>query len=223
MKNVILTLITISFITSCSVLKKNKTPQKESYKVMLETTHGNIAIQLYEDVPLHAKNFLKLVKEGFYDSVLFHRVIPQFMIQGGDPQSKTAKKNQSLGSGSNGYLIPAEFNVAKYIHKKGALAAARTGNPEKKSSGCQFYIVEGKKFTDSDLTTMEKQKGIKYTEEQRKIYKTLGGTPHLDNDYTVYGEVIDGLDIITKISQVKCGRSNRPIQDVRIIKARVIK
>ena len=222
MKKVIFALLAISFLASCSVTKKNKAPKKESYKVMLETTQGNITIQLYKDVPLHAKNFLKLVKEGFYDSVLFHRVIPQFMIQGGDPQSKTANKNQSLGGGSNGYLIPAEFNVAKYIHKKGALAAARTGNPEKKSSGCQFYIVEGKTFTDKDLNNLETKKGFKYTEEQRTLYKTIGGTPHLDNDYTVYGEVIEGLEIVTKISKMSCGRSNRPATDVRVIRARIV-
>ncbi len=223
MKKIIFALVAISFITSCSVIKKSKAPAKESYKVQLETTAGIVKIQLYEDIPLHAKNFLKLTKEGFYDGLLFHRVIPQFMIQGGDPQSKDAKPNVGLGNGSNGYLIPAEFKVEKYIHKRGALAAARTGNPEKKSSGCQFYIVEGKTYTDAQLANFEKQKGFTYTAKQKEAYKTLGGTPHLDNDYTVYGEVIEGLDIVTKISKVKCGGSNRPVTDVKIIKATVIK
>lgn len=223
MKKIIFALLAISLLGSCSVSKKTKTtPKKESYKVLLETTQGNITIQLYKDIPGHSNNFLKLVKDGFYDSVLFHRVIPQFMIQGGDPQSKTASKNQSLGGGDIGYLIPAEFNVAKYIHKKGALAAARTGNPEKKSSGCQFYIVEGKIFTDADLNAIESGKGFKYTEEQRKIYKTIGGTPHLDNEYTVYGEVISGLEVVTKITTLRCGRNNRPVEDVRVIRAKVI-
>jgi len=224
MKKIIFALVAISFLASCSITKKNKTkaPAKESYKVQLETTAGTIKIQLYEDVTLHAKNFLKLTKEGFYDGLLFHRVIPQFMIQGGDPLSKDAKPNVPLGNGSNGYLIPAEFKVEKYIHKRGALAAARTGNPEKKSSGCQFYIVEGKTYTDVELNNFEKQKGFKYTAEQRKAYKTLGGTPHLDNEYTVYGEVLEGLDIVTKISKVKCAGS-RPVTDVKIIKASVIR
>ena len=223
MKKIFLAFAAISFIASCSITRKSKTPTKESYKVQLETTAGTVKIQLYEDVPQHANNFLKLTKEGFYDGLLFHRVIPQFMIQGGDPDSRNAKPKIGLGNGSNGYLIPAEFKVDKYIHKKGALAAARTNNPEKKSSGCQFYIVEGKTFTDAQLNNFERQNGFTYSEEQRKLYKTLGGTPHLDNGYTVYGEVIEGLEIVTKISKVKCGGSNRPVEDVKIIKASVIK
>jgi len=225
MKKILFAVLAISFLGSCSVLKKDKAPKKpkkESYKVLLKTTAGDIKIQLYEDVPLHANNFRKLVKEGFYDGLLFHRVIPQFMIQGGDPQSKNAVKGMGLGNGSNGYLIPAEFKVEKYIHKKGALAAARTGNPEKKSSGCQFYIVEGKTYTDADLNGLEKRKGFKYTEAQRTAYKTVGGTPHLDNDYTVYGEVLEGLDIVTTISKVQKDRQNRPNVDVKIIKATMV-
>lgn len=223
MKKVLFAFLAISLLGSCSILqKKQQEPKKESYKVLMQTTAGNITIQLYEDVPLHADNFRKLVKEGFYDGLLFHRVIPQFMIQGGDPQSKDALKGVGLGNGSNGYLIPAEFKVEKYIHKKGALAAARTGNPEKKSSGCQFYIVEGKTYTDADLNSLENRKGFKYTEEQRKTYKTIGGTPHLDNDYTVYGEVLEGLEIVTKISKVAKDRKNRPTEDVKIIKATMI-
>lgn len=224
MKKILFALVAISLFGSCSVFQKKApvTPKKESYKVLMQTTAGNITIQLYEDVPLHADNFRKLVKEGFYDGLLFHRVIPQFMIQGGDPQSRDAQKGVGLGNGSNGYLIPAEFKVEKYVHKKGALAAARTGNPEKKSSGCQFYIVEGKIYTDADLNNLENSKGFKYTEEQRTIYKTIGGTPHLDNDYTVYGEVLEGLDIVTKIANVGKDRKNRPNEDVKIIKATLI-
>lgn len=225
MKKLLFAILAISFLGSCSVLKKDKAPQKPtepSYKVLLQTTAGDIKIQLYKDVPLHADNFRKLVSEGFYDGLLFHRVIPQFMIQGGDPQSRDAAAGTGLGNGSNGYLIPAEFKIEKYVHKKGALAAARTGNPEKKSSGCQFYIVEGKTYTDADLNNLESSKGFKYTEEQRADYKTIGGTPHLDNDYTVYGEVIEGLDIVTNITKVGRDRRDRPNEDVKIIKATII-
>ena len=144
------------------------------------------------------------------------------MIQGGVPASKNANANQMLGNGDVGYKVPAEFNVAKYIHKKGALAAARDGNPEKASSGCQFYIVVGKVFTDKELDNFESQKGIKYTENQRSMYKTLGGTPHLDNDYTVFGEVIEGLDLAVKISVVAKAAGDRPKKDVRILSARMV-
>lgn len=221
MKKILFAVFAISLLGSCSILQKGS--GKNNYKVLMQTNQGDIKIQLYKDVPQHANNFRKLVLAGFYDSLLFHRVIPQFMIQGGDPQSKGAKKGVGLGSGSNGYLIPAEFMIEKYIHKKGALAAARTGNPEKKSSGCQFYIVEGKTYTDDQLNNMEKSKGIKYTEEQRRIYKTIGGTPHLDNDYTVYGEVVEGLEIVTKIANVARDGGNRPMEDVRILRATMIK
>ncbi len=228
MKKVILGLFVLGFLNSCTVIKTKPTSKvakasKLTYKVLMQTTAGNMTIQLYEDVPLHANNFLKLVNDGFYNGLLFHRVIPNFMIQGGDPESLNASPGVGLGNGSNGYTIPAEFNVAKYAHTKGALAAARTSNPEKASSGCQFYIVEGKTYTDAELDNFEKSKGIKYNFLQRKTYKELGGTPHLDNEYTVYGQVIDGMDVINKISSVSRSSGDRPNLDVKIIKATMIK
>ncbi len=220
MKNILTVCLFLATVTSAAAFKKK---EKETNKVLLETTAGNITIQLYEDVPLHTANFKKLVKEGFYDSLLFHRVIPSFMIQGGDPGSKNAPAGTMLGNGDIGYTIPAEFNVTKYIHIKGALAAARTPNPEKASSGCQFYIVEGRKWTDAELTNFEQSKGMTYTPEQREQYKTLGGTPHLDNEYTVYGIVLEGLDIITKIANAPRNPQDRPNEDIRIIRAVMVK
>jgi peptidyl-prolyl cis-trans isomerase B (cyclophilin B) len=191
-------------------------------QVRITTDSGVIVVALYDSTPLHRDNFLKLVKAGFYDSLLFHRVIPQFMIQGGDPLSKNAAPGIQLGSGGDDMeRIPAEFNTALY-HKKGALAAARDGNPEKKSSACQFYLVEGKVFTDAQIDMLEKSKGIKYTAEQRKMYTTVGGTPHLDQQYTVFGEVISGLDVIHKISTAARDAMDRPLGDVHM-KMEVIK
>ncbi len=187
-----------------------------SVKVKITTEFGVIVIKLYDSTPLHRDNFVKLVKQGFYDSLLFHRVIPNFMIQGGDPMSKYAPSGTMLGGGGGEMeRIPAEF-VGTYIHKKGVLAAARDGNPEKKSSACQFYIVEGTIITDEMLNQMEQQNGRKYTPEQRMAYKTQGGTPHLDNNYTVFGETISGLEVISKISAVAQDRSNRPLLDLRM-------
>ena len=183
--------------------------------VQITTDYGVIKIRLYDETPLHRDNFLKLASEGFYDSLLFHRVIKQFMIQGGDPNSKNAAAGAMLGNGDVGYTIPAEFNE-KLFHKKGALAAARTENPQKASSGCQFYIVQGKVYTDEELNMMESRFGYKYSPEQREAYKTVGGTPFLDRNYTVYGEVIEGLDVIDKIAAVQCGMYDRPAADVRM-------
>lgn len=191
--------------------------------VEINTNKGTIVVELYADVPQHSANFLKLVKEKFYDSVLFHRVIPQFMIQGGDPDSKRAVNGQMLGNGEHGALVPAEFMVPTYFHKQGALAAARTNNPEKASSGCQFYIVVGKTFTDEQLTSMEASTGVKYTEEMRNAYKTIGGTPHLDGGYTVFGQVVDGQDVVNAISQVERDGGDRPKEDVKIIGAKILK
>jgi cyclophilin family peptidyl-prolyl cis-trans isomerase len=188
--------------------------------VEIETTMGLIKVELYNDVPQHAENFLKLAEEGFYDSILFHRVIPEFMIQGGDPKSKQALQGEMLGSGDIGYKIPAEFKDA-YYHKRGALAAARDNNPEKASSGCQFYIVQGKIFSDTDLDGMEKASGRKFMPEARNDYKTIGGTPHLDGAYTVFGQVVEGLEVVEKITHVGCNSSNRPIEDIRILKTTV--
>src|SRR4029079_18244082 len=149
---------------------------------------GVIIIRLYDKTVRHRDNFIKLVNEHFFDSLLFHRVINGFMIQGGDPQSKNAVPGTMLGMGDVGYTIPAEFDTSLF-NKKGALAAARTNNPEKASSGCQFYIVQGKRYTDAELNMLEMQKGIKFSLEKRNIYKPIGGTPMLDMDYTVFGEV----------------------------------
>ncbi len=184
--------------------------------VLIETSMGNMIAKLYDQTPLHRDNFFKHAEQSYYNDLLFHRVINGFMIQGGDPQSRNAANGSMLGSGGPGYTVPAEFNLA-CIHKKGAIAAARTGdqvNPKKESSGSQFYIVQGSPQTDQALNQMEDRKGIKYTDEQRQIYKTLGGTPFLDMDYTVFGEVIEGLDIIDKIASVKTERGDRPSQNV---------
>jgi len=190
-------------------------------RVKVTTDSGVMIIRLYDKTPQHRDNFVKLANEHFFDSLLFHRVIQGFMIQGGDPQSKYAQPGQMLGMGDVGYTIPAEFDTSLF-HKKGALAAARTPNPAKASSGCQFYIVQGNKLTDSDLNMMEMQKGIKYSAAQRNIYKTMGGTPFLDQDYTVFGEVEKGLEVIDKIASVPKAPGDRPIGDVRM-KIEVIK
>ena len=231
----ILFCIAVGFF-ACSTIS-NLTKMKES-KVQIETTQGVIVVKLYNETPLHRDNFVKLVKERFYDGVLFHRVIADFMIQGGDPDSKTAKPNASLGNGDVGYTIPSEFKTPAIYHKKGALAAAREGdgvNPQKASSGCQFYIVEGKTFTDAELSTMEAGKIARYginslndstfrfSAEARAVYRTRGGTPHLDGNYTVFGEVTEGIDVVEKISKVKTNASDRPVEDVRVITMKMIK
>ena len=191
----------------------------KKYRAIITTKYGKITLSLYDKTPKHTANFVKLAKTHFYDSTLFHRVIPGFMIQGGDPESKTAKPGQPLGNGDVGYRIPAEFNPA-YIHKRGALAMARDNNPEKASSGCQFYIVVGKKFTEQELKAVEQRNGQHYTPEQMKIYETIGGAPHLDGNYTVFGEVTSGMDIVDKIVAQKRDRMDRPLKDQRILKIR---
>jgi len=207
------------FNTSCLAQKG-----KKQTKVLLSTSYGDIKIALYNETPKHRDNFIQLVKDGFYDGTLFHRVIAGFMIQGGDPDSKTAPAGKALGQGGPGYTIPAEFN-SSLIHKKGALAAARTGgpsNPEKESSGSQFYLVQGKKYTRDELDKFlakinrKRTTPLVYTEEQYKIYEEVGGVPFLDGDYTVYGEVIEGLDVIDKIAVVKKNRANRPDGDIKM-------
>lgn len=188
---------------------------EKTYYVLIETSYGNMTAKLYNETPLHRDNFVKLVQEGFYDSLLFHRVINHFMIQGGDPLSRNAKYGQILGEGDLGYLIPAEFNPALY-HKKGALAAARTGddvNPQKQSSSCQFYIVQGQPgWSEPYLARF----GNKYTAEQKETYRTLGGTPHLDMAYTVFGEIVEGLEVIDRIAAVNTDQYDRPAVDVRM-------
>ncbi|RMG81729.1 MAG: PKD domain-containing protein [Bacteroidetes bacterium] len=211
--------------------KREKTLQKRvvidaplDCLVEIETDYGNMTVLLYNDTPKHRDNFIKLVEEGFYDGLLFHRVIEGFMIQGGDPNSRNAKPGQPLGAGGPGYTIPAEFSDT-LIHVKGALAAARQGdqvNPEKRSSGSQFYIVQGRPLSEEELAIIGNRKGIRYTKDQREAYMTLGGTPFLDREYTVFGRVIKGLEVIDKIAAVKTDHSDRPQQDIRM-KMRVIK
>jgi len=258
--------------TSCVAQKKSDTTI-----VCLETSYGKVSLKLYPETSKHRENFIKLVEKGFYDGLLFHRVIAGFMVQGGDPQSKTAKSGEMLGSGDMGYTIPAEFVYPRYYHKRGALAAAREGdnvNPLKASSGCQFYIVQGKTYSPNELDGLERnnkkklerkivqkltdlkqaelnkyraehnfaklnelQNSIqkeaklklktdttyKFTQKQRDDYETIGGAPHLDGDYTVFGEVVEGMDVIDKISAVEKDENDRPLADVKIIKAEIVK
>lgn len=194
----------------------------QKYRAIITTDSGTIQLSLYDKTPQHRDNFVKLAKKHFYDGTLFHRVIPGFMIQGGDPNSKTAEASKMLGDGDVGYRIPAEI-VDEYYHKQGALAAARDNNPDKSSSGCQFYIVTGKTFTDAELDAGEKRAGRKFTEEQRNTYKTVGGAPHLDGNYTVFGEVTKGMDVALKIQHAKRNRADRPDENQVIRKLRVQK
>lgn len=189
------------------------------YKI--ETTMGNIKVKLYEKTPLHKENFEKLIAEHYFDSVQFHRVIQHFMIQTGNAETKRSEPGEfPKGNGEPSYTIAPEF-VPEYYHKKGALAAARQGdnvNPEKRSSGSQFYIVQGRTYTEQELGDIEYSRGIKCPENQRETYKKIGGTPFLDTDYTVFGEVVEGLDIVDKIAVVSTGRGDWPVNHVRIIK-----
>lgn len=264
-------LLFVLLFDSCARNKETET------KIRFETDYGVIVVRLYSKTVRHHDNFVKLVNKGFYNGVLFHRVIEGFMIQAGDPSSKTARAGETLGAGDVGYTIPAEFIYPEYYHKRGALAAAREGdenNPMKASSGCQFYIVVGKTFSDGQLDSLEavnknrlqeklfqnmvndkqneikkyriegnKQKldalrdsilkvvtikaeknpSYKFTLRQRTDYKTIGGTPHLDGNYTVFGEVTEGLDIVEKISKAKTGPNDRPLTDIKVIKAEVVK
>jgi peptidyl-prolyl cis-trans isomerase B (cyclophilin B) len=198
--------------------------------VLLQTNYGDIVLRLYDSTPLHRDNFLQLVKRHYYDSILFHRVIQNFMIQAGDPNSRHAKPGEPLGGGGPGYTVPAEFRKTLF-HKKGVIAAARTPdniNPEKRSSGSQFYIVQGKVFTEAGLDSVEtlRLNGRKIPPEQREVYKTIGGTPHLDQNYTVFGEVVKGLDVIDKIAATETSKGadrDRPVVDVKIVKSKLIK
>jgi peptidyl-prolyl cis-trans isomerase B (cyclophilin B) len=189
--------------------------------VEIETDYGTMTAELYNATPKHRDNFIKLAEEGYYNDLLFHRVINGFMIQGGDPNSRNAPAGQSLGFGGPSQLIPAEF-VDSLAHFKGAICAARTNNPEKKSSGSQFYIVQGGPVTDETLTQIETMKRFHYTPEQRAEYLAVGGTPHLDRDYTVFGRVIKGLDVIDKIGAAETAAGDRPKKDIKM-KIRVIK
>lgn len=276
-KTTILFTLILCCITACTgnQKKNNNMANDNATLVKIETTMGDITVKLYDETPKHKENFIKLVKEGVYDSTLFHRVIKNFMIQAGDPTSKTASATDTLGSGDVGYTIPAEFNP-KFFHKRGVLAAARQGddvNPNKESSGCQFYIVTGHKFSEAQMINMEnqmnearldtvfqalarkhmkeiykmrkandmeglmelqdslenqarkevaKEPALKFTPEQIKAYTTVGGAPHLDGSYTVFGEVVDGMNVVAEIETAKTNRQDRPTQDIRILKATVV-
>jgi len=199
------------------VLGQNR--KKKDYLVSLTTSYGTMHLVLYDQTPKHKENFIKLVDQKFYDSLLFHRIIPLFMIQGGDPNSRKAQADEPLGRGDVGYKVPAEF-VPSLFHKKGALAAARDNNPEKASSGCQFYVVQGRVWTDEELQKqierIERMKGHLPTDEQKQVYKTLGGAPHLDGNYTVFGEVIDGLAVVDSIAKQPRNEMDRPTKDIRM-------
>ncbi len=210
-------LLVFGYSFSQNTMNQSENVEKVSY-VKIETTYGDIVVKLYNETPKHRDNFLKLVKEGFYDDLIFHRVIKDFMIQGGDPNSRNAKPGQMLGDGTLGYTIPAEFNP-ELIHKKGALAAARQGdqvNPRKESSSCQFYIVQGNVWDAARLRMVEQRTGKSFTKEQAEVYATIGGTPFLDGEYTVFGEVVEGLEVIDKIANVACGPMDRPVSDVKM-------
>ena len=207
--------------TASKTDNSKKTNENIEHEVLISTSMGDMVVKLYNGTPQHRDNFLKLVNEKFYDSLLFHRVIKGFMIQGGDPQSKNAAAGVMLGMGDVGYTIPAEF-VDTLFHKKGALCAARTPNPQKASSGCQFYIVQGRVMTNDQVQMLESQRGIVLSAKQKEAYTTIGGTPQLDRDYTVYGEVIKGLDVLDKIASVKTAPGDRPVEDVRM-KMKLIK
>src|ERR1700722_3731184 len=186
--------------------------------VRIKTAYGECIIRLYNETPKHRDNFIKLVKQGFYNGTLFHRVIQNFMIQGGDPDSKDttkAKPGAELGNGDVGYTVPAEFRDSLF-HKRGVLAGERDENPAKAPHGCQFYIVEGRSFTDGKLYTLEKTrvKGRKIPDWEREYYKSVGGVPHLDQNYTVYGEVVMGIDMIDRIAAVKTDKNARAVTDV---------
>ncbi len=220
MKKIVFLVIFFAAALFCTAQDADNQSKKTSGAtyVKIETSYGNMVVLLYNDTPLHRDNFINLVEKGYYDSLIFHRVIRDFMIQGGDPESRNARPGQMLGNGSPGYTVPAEFRANRF-HKKGALAAARQGddvNPQKASSGSQFYIVQGNVLDDRMLQMFTDRYGKTFTDEQREAYKTIGGTPHLDGEYTVFGEVVDGLEVIDKIAAAECDRWNRPKTDIRM-------
>ncbi|MFT4095378.1 MAG: peptidylprolyl isomerase [Niabella sp.] len=222
-------ILTALFLSGCG--SQNRL-HKSDYKkdVLLETNYGNMVLRLSAATPLHRDNFLKLVKARYYDGLLFHRVINHFMIQAGDPDSRNAAPGKPLGDGGPAYTVPAEFSTTLF-HQKGALGAAREGddvNPQKASSGSQFYIVQGKVWTNGALDTLEVKRlaGKKIPSDQRAVYTTTGGSPHLDQNYTVFGQLISGFDVLDKIAAVPTSRNadkDRPLSDVRIMKVRLVK
>ena len=193
----------------------------QTYKVAIETDSGKIVMELYDNTPQHRDNMVKLVKQGFYDSTLFHRVIPTFVIQGGDPDSKKAQPGQMLGGGDLGYRVPAEINDSNF-HQRGALAAARDNNPEKASSASQFYIVTGRVYTDQELDMLSQRTGRSFTPAQREVYKTVGGTPSLDGNYTVYGVVLEGMEVVDKIVNTDRNQADRPNTDIAMRKVYMV-
>lgn len=219
------TLHTLIFSLLFSVVFTIQAQEAETI-VLIDTDMGKIKVKLYNDTPLHRDNFLKHVNDKTYDGLLFHRVIKQFMIQAGDVTSKDAPLDKELGSGDLSYTVPAEFVYPKYFHRAGSLCAARTGdeeNPEQASSATQFYIVTGKFFTEMELDKMEKEKNITLTPEQRDAYMHLGGAPHLDGKYTVFGEVVSGMKVVEKIQFTKTNEKDRPLKNIKIKSATVVK
>lgn len=208
-KNLVIFLI---LLTACTNAYSAQTDSKKEFVVKIKTSQGTMRAILYDQTPLHKANFLKLAQKKFYNGLLFHRISPNFMIQGGDPKSRTARSGEPLGNDDLDYRIPAEINKTLF-HQKGAIAAARDNNPKKESSACQFYIVQGKVLSDSELDHF---KGPQLTKEQREIYKKKGGSPHLDGNYTVFGQVIDGLPVIEKIASQTKDRRDRPVKDIRM-------
>lgn len=237
MKRTISIFILLSIITlnACTAQKSQKSKKKDKAKtettsetknekmteVLIKTSKGNIKIALYNETPQHRDNFIKLVKEGYYDGVLFHRIIQGFMVQTGDPDSKNAKPGQMLGNGGPDYRIPAEINP-NIIHRRGAVAAARDNNPQKASSGSQFYIVDGTVYPEAQLVSMMSRYGKTLTPEQLKAYTTVGGAPWLDGDYTVFGQVLTGMEVVDKIAAQQKDRNDRPLEDVKIISIKII-
>lgn len=189
----------------------------KAYYVRIKSAYGESIIRLYNETPKHRDNFVKLVKSGFYNGTLYHRVIKNFMIQGGDPDSKRAKPGELLGNGGLGYTVPAEFN-SELFHKRGVLAAARDENPQKASSSTQFYLVQGKVHTDNELNKIEQMRlqGRKIPQTQREVYKTLGGSPHLDQNYTVFGEIVKGIEQVNSVASLKTDTADRPLNDVSV-------
>src|SRR5690242_8577310 len=211
-------LIILLFFTSCSVFKPSQSGHSSTNFVKIETDSGTIVVRLSDKTPLTTANFLKLVKQHFYDGLLFHRVIPGFMIQGGDPDSKNAPAGKVLGEGGLGYTVPAEFDTTLF-HQKGAIAMARENddvNPKKASSSTQFYLVEGRTFTDVEMNQIEDKFKIKIPESHREIYRTVGGAPFLDMNYTVFGQTVKGLDVIDKIAHVERDKNDRPVHDIHM-------
>ncbi len=214
-----------NYVVQLRAMKGNREAKKEmrlqvlppdNCLIEIETPFGTMLAELFDETPIHRDNFTKLAKEGFYDSLLFHRVIKGFMIQGGDPDSRNAEPDARLGAGGPGYQIEAEINP-RFVHTKGAIAAARTGdavNPEKKSSGSQFYIVHGNTVTEDILRRQEMRSGFNYSPEQVEEYEKLGGAPFLDGEYTVFGRVISGLEVIDKIAEQPTNPGDRPREDI---------